>query len=51
MTSLEDVGNLPVLHASSERPGKESQDVLLRNVARITEGTAMGEYDRTTCSV
>jgi multidrug efflux pump subunit AcrB len=38
-TSLEDVGDLPVM----ELHGKS---VLLRNLAWITEGTAMSQYDR-----
>ncbi len=38
-TSLEEVGNLPV----SELKGKS---VLLRNLARISEGTAMSQHDR-----
>jgi len=39
MASLEDVGNLPVM----EQHGKS---VLLRNIARIHEGTITSEYDR-----
>jgi multidrug efflux pump subunit AcrB len=39
MSSLEDVGNLPVM----EQHGKS---VLLRNVAQIREGTAPSQYDR-----
>ena len=39
MNSLEDVGNLPVTEADGE-------PVLLRNIARIGEGTAMSQHDR-----
>jgi multidrug efflux pump subunit AcrB len=39
MTSLEDVGNLPVKEA-------KGKSVLLRNIARIREGTTASEYDR-----
>ena len=39
MTSLEDVQNIPV-------PGRDGKSVLLRNVATVTNGTAVGEYDR-----
>jgi multidrug efflux pump subunit AcrB len=46
MTSLEDVGNLPVLQHKPKDPEKKLKDVTLRNIARITEGTAMGEYER-----
>src|SRR5207244_2659540 len=42
MTSLEDVGNLPVIQHAPKDPEKKTKDVLLRNVSRITEGTAMG---------
>ena len=40
MTSLEDVGNLPVMEA----PGMKS--VLLRNLGHISQGTEMSQYDR-----
>ena len=40
MTSLEDIANLPVT-ASGSRSG-----VLLRNVATVTPGTTVGQYDR-----
>jgi multidrug efflux pump subunit AcrB len=46
MTSVEDVGNLPVLQHLPKDPEKKIKDVLLRNIAQIGEGTAMGEYDR-----
>jgi multidrug efflux pump subunit AcrB len=46
MTSLEDVGNLPVLQHNPKDPEKKVKDVTLRNIAQITEGTAMGEYER-----
>ncbi|HEY2081968.1 MAG TPA: efflux RND transporter permease subunit, partial [Verrucomicrobiae bacterium] len=46
MTSLEDVGNLPVLQHKPKDPEKKIKDVTLRNIAQITEGTAMGEYER-----
>jgi multidrug efflux pump subunit AcrB len=46
MTSLEDVGNLPVLQHVPKDPEKKLKDVSLRNIAQITEGTAMGEYER-----
>ena len=39
MASLEDIGNLPVIELHGKR-------VLLRNLARISEGTAMSQYDR-----
>ena len=39
MNSLEEVKNLPIAHRSS-------QQIDLRNVASITDGTALGEYDR-----
>ncbi|MGZ4963107.1 MAG: efflux RND transporter permease subunit [Limisphaerales bacterium] len=39
MTSVEDLKNVPVI-------GKNGQPVLLRSVANITSGTAVGEYDR-----
>jgi multidrug efflux pump subunit AcrB len=45
-TSLEDVGNLPVLQHRPKDPEKKLKDVTLRNIAQITEGTAMGEYER-----
>ncbi|HEX4602716.1 MAG TPA: efflux RND transporter permease subunit, partial [Candidatus Angelobacter sp.] len=40
MTSLEDIGNLPIMEA----PGMRS--VLLRNLGRISQGTEMSQYDR-----
>jgi multidrug efflux pump subunit AcrB len=40
MTSLEDVGNLPVMEA----PGMKS--ILLRNLGRISQGAEMSQYDR-----
>jgi multidrug efflux pump subunit AcrB len=46
MASLEDVGNLPVLQHKPKDPEKKLKDVTLRNIAQITEGTAMGEYER-----
>lgn len=46
MTSLEDVGNLPVLQHKPKDPEKKLKDVTLRNISQITEGTAMGEYER-----
>jgi multidrug efflux pump subunit AcrB len=46
MTSTEDVGNLPVLHHNPRDPEKKTKDVLLRNISQITEGTAMGQYER-----
>ncbi|MDB6057252.1 MAG: mdtC, partial [Verrucomicrobiales bacterium] len=39
MTSIEDLKNVPVI-------GKNGQPVLLRSVANVTTGTAVGEYDR-----
>ncbi|MEY4386485.1 MAG: Swarming motility protein SwrC [Verrucomicrobiota bacterium] len=53
-TSLEKVGNLPVLRAEVDgaalrdigKVRKEIKDVLLRNVARIEESSAPGEFDR-----
>ena len=39
MNSLEEVKNLPI----ARRPG---QQIDLRNVAGVTDGTALGEYDR-----
>jgi multidrug efflux pump subunit AcrB len=39
MDSLEEVANLPI----ARRPG---QQIDLRDVATVTEGTALGEYDR-----
>jgi multidrug efflux pump subunit AcrB len=39
MTSIEDVQNTPVMPASGQHP-------LLADVARVTEGTMVGEYDR-----
>jgi multidrug efflux pump subunit AcrB len=46
MTSLEDVGNLPVLQHKPKDPEKKLKDVTLRNISEITEGFAMGEYER-----
>ncbi len=46
MTSLEDVGNLPILQHDPKDPEKRVKEVLLRNIATITNGTALGEYDR-----
>lgn len=46
MTSLEDVGNLPVLQHKPKDPAKKIKDLTLRNISEITEGTAMGEYER-----
>ena len=46
MTSLEDVGNLPILQHKPKDPEKKLKDVILRNISQITEGTAMGEYER-----
>jgi multidrug efflux pump subunit AcrB len=45
MTSLEDVGNLPVFQ-HLPKDARKVKDVLLRNVSQITEGTAPAEYDR-----
>jgi multidrug efflux pump subunit AcrB len=39
LNSLEDVKNLPIAHRSSGQ-------IDLRNVAGVTDGTALGEYDR-----
>jgi multidrug efflux pump subunit AcrB len=39
MTSLEDVGNLPVMEAGMK-------SILLRNLGRISRGTEMSQYDR-----
>jgi multidrug efflux pump subunit AcrB len=46
MRSTEDVGDLPVLHHNPKDPEKKTKDVLLRNISQITEGTAMGQYER-----
>jgi multidrug efflux pump subunit AcrB len=47
MSSAEDVGNVPVLQHEAKNPEKDKRkDVLLRNVAEISEGTALAEYDR-----
>jgi multidrug efflux pump subunit AcrB len=46
MTSVEDVGNLPVIQHKPKNPEKRIKDVLLRNIAQISEGTAMGQYER-----
>jgi multidrug efflux pump subunit AcrB len=61
MASLDDVGNLSVLEHKQkemdkadkdnkapklEQQDKDEKDILLRNVAQISEGTAMSEYDR-----
>jgi multidrug efflux pump subunit AcrB len=40
MTSLEDVGNLPVMEAAGMK------SILLRNLGRISRGTEMSQYDR-----
>jgi multidrug efflux pump subunit AcrB len=47
MTSLEDVGNLPIMqhHPRDAEKGKVKA-MLLRNISDIREGTALGEYDR-----
>jgi len=39
MNSLEEVRNLPLARRSGNQ-------IDLRNVASVTEGTALGEYDR-----
>src|SRR5207302_1492442 len=39
MNSVEEAGNTPVAY-------RDGQVVLLRNIARITEGTAVGQYER-----
>jgi multidrug efflux pump subunit AcrB len=39
-TSLEDVGNLPVMEANKKK------STLLRNLGRISRGTEMSQYDR-----
>jgi multidrug efflux pump subunit AcrB len=39
-TSLEDLGNLPVMEAAGMK------SVLLRNLGRISQGTKMSQYDR-----
>jgi multidrug efflux pump subunit AcrB len=39
MDSLEEVRNVPVVN-------RDGQGVLLRNVAKVTEGTAVGQYQR-----
>ncbi len=52
--SLEDVGNLTVIHEQTAEPllrdiGKvrqETQRVLLRNFAEISKGVAVAQYDR-----
>jgi multidrug efflux pump subunit AcrB len=61
MASLDDLGNLSVLEQKEKEKEKEKaekkvpklqkqdkgeNDVLLRNIAQISEGTAMSEYDR-----
>ncbi len=47
MTSLEDVGNLPIVQHQPKDPEKDKiKDVLLRNISHISEGTAMGQYER-----
>jgi multidrug efflux pump subunit AcrB len=40
MTSIEDVGNLPVMEAAGMKT------ILLRNVGHISQGTEMSQYDR-----
>ena len=39
MDSLEEARNVPVIN-------RDGQGVLLRNVAKVTEGTAVGQYQR-----
>src|SRR3954464_13285148 len=39
MNSLEEVKNLPIAR-------RADQQIEVRNVARVTDGTALGEYDR-----
>jgi multidrug efflux pump subunit AcrB len=47
MTSLENVGNLPITQHRPKDPEKEKvKAVLLRNISEITEGSAPGQYDR-----
>jgi multidrug efflux pump subunit AcrB len=47
MRSGEDVGNLPIIQQRPKDPAKDKvKAVLLRNISQITEGTALGEYDR-----
>jgi multidrug efflux pump subunit AcrB len=47
MTSVEDVGNLPVLQHQPKDPERNKiKDVLLRNISKISEGTAIGQYER-----
>jgi multidrug efflux pump subunit AcrB len=47
MSSLEDLGNLPIIQHHPRDPEKEKvKGVLLRNLSEIREGTALGEYDR-----
>jgi multidrug efflux pump subunit AcrB len=61
MASLDDLGNLSVLEQKEkekerekaekkapklQKQDKDEKDILLRNIAQISEGTAMSEYDR-----
>jgi multidrug efflux pump subunit AcrB len=59
MATLDDLGNLSILEQKEkekekakkkapklEKQDKDEKDILLRNVAQISEGTAMSEYDR-----
>jgi len=47
MTSVEDVGNLPIIQHKPMDPEKNKvKDVLLRNISQISEGTALGQYER-----
>ena len=39
MASLEDIGNIPIAH-------KGTSQMLLRNLATVTNGSALGEIDR-----
>jgi multidrug efflux pump subunit AcrB len=43
MNSLEEVKNLPIVRRSGQRMDHQ---IDLRNVADVTDGTALGEYDR-----
>jgi len=43
MDSVEEAENIPINFS-------EGKSVLLRNIARVTEGTTVGQYDVTTCS-
>jgi multidrug efflux pump subunit AcrB len=50
MNSLEEVKNIPVARSASPDPaqgqGQGGQAIPLRNVAEVTQGTVLGEYDR-----